>query len=56
MDCDDGGSHTSFILLGSRAGVGGKGMQFLQDHPYNTKPSPYASGIPSGFPRYCMAL
>ncbi len=55
-DCDDGDSHTSFIAFGSRAGVGGKALQFLQDHPYNTKPSPYASGLPSGYPRYCKLL
>lgn len=53
IDCDDGGGHTDYILFGSRGGVGGKAMQFLQDHPYNTKPSPYASGLPSGFPSYC---
>ncbi len=56
MDCDDGGGHTDYILGGSRGGVGGKAMQFLQDHPYNTKPSPYATAIPAGFPRYCKAL
>jgi poly(3-hydroxybutyrate) depolymerase len=27
--------------------------RFLQDHPYGTKPSPYAGGLPSGFLRYC---
>jgi predicted esterase len=27
--------------------------QFLQDHPYGTDPSPYAGGLPQGFPAYC---
>jgi hypothetical protein len=39
--------------ISTRAGVGGQAMKFLQDHPYNTKPSPYAGAVPAGFPRYC---
>jgi poly(3-hydroxybutyrate) depolymerase len=27
--------------------------QFLKDHPYGTKPSPYENGLPSTFPSYC---
>jgi predicted esterase len=27
--------------------------RFLQDHPYGTWPSPYAKGLPAGFPSYC---
>jgi poly(3-hydroxybutyrate) depolymerase len=52
MDCDDGGDH-AIAWISTRAGVGGQAMKFLQDHPYNTKPSPYASAVPAGFPRYC---
>lgn len=55
MDCDDGGDHVVGWLSG-RAGVGGKAMQFLKDHPYNTRPSPYANGIPAGFPSYCKVV
>ena len=28
--------------------------QFFLDHPYGTQPSPYAGGLPAGFPSYCM--
>jgi hypothetical protein len=55
MDCDDGGDHI-VGWLSDRAGVGGKAMQFLKDHPYNTRPSPYASGLPAGFPSYCKVV
>jgi poly(3-hydroxybutyrate) depolymerase len=27
--------------------------RFLQDHPFGTKPSPYAAALPAGFPGYC---
>jgi predicted esterase len=27
--------------------------QFFQDHPYNVRPKPYASGLPTKFPEYC---
>jgi hypothetical protein len=36
--------------------VGGKAMQFLADHPFNTKPSPYANGLPPGYPAYCKVV
>lgn len=52
MDCDDGGGHVS----SSRLGVGGKALQFLADHPYGARPSPYAGAIPAGFPRPCKVL
>ena len=31
----------------------GSVWQFLQDHPFGTRPSPYAGGLPAGFPSYC---
>ncbi len=52
MDCDDGGDH-AIAWISTRAGVGGQAMKFFQDHPYNTKPSPYAGAVPAGYPRYC---
>ena len=52
MDCDDGMGHVAL----SRLGVGGKAVQFLKDHPYNTKPSPYAGGLPAGFPGFCKVV
>lgn len=27
--------------------------QFLLDHPFGTRPDPYAKGLPAGFPSYC---
>lgn len=27
--------------------------RFFLDHPYGTRPSPYAGGLPDGFPEYC---
>jgi EGF domain/EGF-like domain len=29
--------------------------QFMKDHPFGLAESPYASGLPSGFPAYCSA-
>jgi hypothetical protein len=54
IDCDDNGDHVGGWF--TRAGVGGKAMQFLADHPYNTKPSPYASALPAGFPAFCKIV
>jgi len=54
IDCDDGGSHLDFFTI--RAGVGNQAWPFLKAHPYNTKPSPYAGALPSGFPRYCQIV
>jgi len=45
--CDHGRGHT--IPNDATASV----WQFFQDHPFGTDPSPYASGLPSGFPSYC---
>ena len=45
--CDHGGGHS--VPRDSQASA----WRFLQDHPYGTRPSPYAIGLPSGFLRYC---
>lgn len=45
--CNHGGGHS--IPTDARASV----WQFLSDHPYGTAPSPYAGGLPGGFPSYC---
>jgi len=48
LDCNHGGGH-SIAPNGQDAA-----WQFMQDHPYKTKPSPYvAGGIPKSFPSYC---
>ena len=45
--CNHGGGHTI------PSGIGASTWQFFQDHPYGTAPSPYAGGLPAGFPDYC---
>ena len=49
IDCDDGGTHTDFML---RTKVAPQAVQFFLDHPYGVKPEPYAT-LPSGWPAYC---
>jgi predicted esterase len=48
MDCDHGGGH-----MIPAADVPSS-WRFLSDHPYKVNPEPYAGGIPSGFPSYCV--
>lgn len=45
--CNHGGGHS--VPRDSQASA----WRFMQDHPYGTKPSPYAMALPSGFLRYC---
>lgn len=45
--CNHGGGHS--VPSDSQASA----WRFLQDHPYGTVPSPYASGLPDGFLSYC---
>lgn len=45
--CNHGGGHT--VPNDSQASA----WRFMQDHPFGTKPSPYAAALPSGFVRYC---
>ncbi len=45
--CDHGGGHT--IPLADVAAT----WRFMKDHPFGTQPSPYAGGLPAGFPSYC---
>jgi poly(3-hydroxybutyrate) depolymerase len=52
FECDDGGSHIDFFTTRSAA-LGSSVVQFLKDHPYKTRPSPYENGLPSGWPSYC---
>jgi len=51
VDCDHGGGHTL-----APADLKAAGWTFLKAHPYGTKPSPYAGGLPSGFPSYCTIM
>jgi poly(3-hydroxybutyrate) depolymerase len=50
IQCDHGGGH----MIPSDAGPAA--WQFMKAHPFKTKPSPYASGLPAGFPSYCKIL
>ena len=45
--CDHGMGHT----IPSDGGPAV--VQFFSDHPYKTRPSPYADGLPASFPSYC---
>jgi dienelactone hydrolase len=45
--CNHGGGHS--VPRDSQASA----WRFMQDHPFGTKPSPYAMQLPSGFLRYC---
>jgi len=38
---------------GAPADVYASAWQFMKDHPFGTKPSPYASGLPMGFSPVC---
>jgi hypothetical protein len=38
---------------GAPAALYGSAWQFLKDHPFGTKPSPYAAGLPAGFNSTC---
>jgi hypothetical protein len=48
VDCNHSSGH-----CGVPAALYSSAWQFLKDHPYGTKPSPYAGGLPSGFHRSC---
>jgi hypothetical protein len=41
---------------GAPAALYSSAWQFLKDHPFGTKPSPYAMGLPSGFHSSCKVF
>jgi hypothetical protein len=41
---------------GAPAALYQSAWQFLKDHPFGTKPSPYANGLPSGFHSSCKVF
>jgi hypothetical protein len=51
VDCDHGGGH-----VGAPADLKAAGWTFMKAHPFGTKPSPYAAGLPANFPKYCMIM
>lgn len=48
INCQHGLGH-----CGAPAALQTSAWQFLKDHPFGTKPSPYAGGLPSGFHSSC---
>ncbi len=47
INCNHGGIHCG------AGGLSGGVWDFFKAHPYGTKPSPWASGLPAGFPSAC---
>lgn len=48
VNCDHGGGHCA-----APSALQSSAWQFMKDHPFGTKPSPYAMGLPSGFHSSC---
>jgi predicted esterase len=48
VNCNHGGGHCA-----APAEVVTAQWQFLKDHPFGTKTSPYQNGLPASFPSYC---
>jgi dienelactone hydrolase len=53
IDCDDGGAH---VDVSKRFKVGPQAWEFLKAHPFQVRPEPYASALPSDFPSYCKVV
>jgi hypothetical protein len=47
--CNHNQGHTIPVGQGEQTSI----WRFLQEHPFGTNPSPYAAGLPEGFPPYC---
>ena len=51
VDCNHGGGHVA-----APPDLKAAGWEFMKAHPFGTKPSPYESGLPASFPKYCMIV
>jgi predicted esterase len=51
VECNHSKGH-----CGAPASLHEQAWQFMKAHPFSTKPSPYAGGLPADFPSYCEAL
>lgn len=51
VDCNHGGGHVA-----APPDLIAAGWEFMKAHPFNTKPSPYAGGLPATFPSYCTII
>jgi poly(3-hydroxybutyrate) depolymerase len=47
--CDHGGGHTIPFGDNEQPSI----LQFFEQHPYGTNPSPFAEALPADFPAYC---
>ena len=48
INCNHGGGH-----CGAPSALEASAWQFMKDHPFGTRPSPYAGGLPMGFHSSC---
>ena len=48
VECNHNMGH-----CGAPASLHEQAWQFMKAHPFSTKPSPYAGGLPADFPSYC---
>jgi predicted esterase len=48
VECNHGMGH-----CGAPASLHEKAWEFMKAHPFGTKPSPYAAGLPGDFPEFC---
>ena len=51
LNCNHGGGHCQ-----APSALQAAGWQFMKDHPFGTKPSPYLTKLPSAFPSYCKPV
>jgi hypothetical protein len=49
VDCNNSGGHVG------PAGIVGPAMwEFMKDHPFKVSQDPYANGVPTDFPKFCV--
>lgn len=48
VECNHGAGH-----CGAPASLHENAWEFMKAHPFGTKPSPFASGLPGNFPDFC---
>lgn len=48
VDCEHGIGH-----CGAPASLHERAWEFMLSHPFGTKPSPYAAGLPADYPAFC---
>jgi hypothetical protein len=51
VDCNHGGGHVA-----APADLKAAGWDFLKKHPFGFGVSPYANGLPTTYPKYCMIV